>query len=342
MKRRAFTLVEILVVIAIIGLLVGLLLPAVQSAREAGRRAQCANNLKQIGTALAAHHAAHGRFPPSLRPDGYQRDNGLFFSNGPVSAHTALLPYLEQSALYNALNFPPFPLYSPGDPDYYTSTSPDNQTVADTRIAVFLCPSGWDDHRPGNHYRCNAGAQASMTDYPPDPDGGPFRGSDATADRDIRDGLSNTAAFSERSQGSPTGSRFDRRRDAWFSYYGAVQGYDLDGDAVAAACSALGGEPAEFTGNLGRGWIKGGLDDTIYNHVGPPNWKGSDCGGDGPHGAHGDLNNGAVTARSLHPGGVHVLMLDGSARFVRETVDLRAWRAIATRAGGEAVGGDSF
>ena len=121
--RRGFTLIELLVVIAIIAVLIGLLLPAVQAAREAARRSQCVNNLKQLGIALHNYHDVNGSFPP-----GNLAINGI---NDPVQTTwtISMLPGMEQTPLYNSYNFSQF------------NFSPDNKTLRETRVATFICPS---------------------------------------------------------------------------------------------------------------------------------------------------------------------------------------------------------
>src|SRR5436309_15508339 len=140
--RRAFTLVELLVVIAIIGVLVALLLPAVQAAREAARRMQCTNNLKQVGIALHHYHATLGSFPVGF----FYAYRGVLAESSPLqyrlSALAQMAPYLEQANLYNALNFD-FPVgYKPtGGLSPFWPFYPANTTGMATTVASFLCPS---------------------------------------------------------------------------------------------------------------------------------------------------------------------------------------------------------
>jgi prepilin-type N-terminal cleavage/methylation domain-containing protein len=193
--RRGFTLIEVLVVIAIIGLLVALLLPAVQAAREAARRMQCSNNLKQLGLALHGYHDAVGSLPWGEGPDDWNN----------WSAHVMLLPYLEQGGLYNALNFVS---YASGD--FLLPGSPNpagaNATAQLTRLAVLLCPSDLDRlTAPHGHvnYCVNAGNDRNFA--PKSPPSGLFAQAPycpgTVRFQDVTDGLSQTAAVSERVKG---------------------------------------------------------------------------------------------------------------------------------------------
>ncbi len=207
-RRRGFTLIELLVVIAIIAVLIALLLPAVQAAREAARRAQCVNNLKQIGLALANYHQTNDCFPPGCLTS--RNAAGTTRINGDFSAHARLLPGMEQQALYNAANFS---ISVKSD----TVGSLINSTVAVTRLNTFLCPStpppGWPSTQgapinkftaAGNSYFASCG---STIEWSATQAGGPPNGmfqlnGPPIGIRDVTDGTSNTIAFGEWKVGS--------------------------------------------------------------------------------------------------------------------------------------------
>ena len=198
-RRRAFTMVELLVVIAVIGLLVALLLPAVQQARESARRAQCQGNLRQLGIALNNYQAAAGVYPFGVGADG---DGAIATytsqSNRRYSMHSQLLPYIEQTALFNALNFsvPPFFPDDNGVPDPEDGPGP-NFTVAQVWVNAFLCPSDFN-RMPSwpwgqvNYRSCNGSTWSARVGD------GMFGQSTRIGPANVRDGLSNTAAMSER------------------------------------------------------------------------------------------------------------------------------------------------
>jgi prepilin-type N-terminal cleavage/methylation domain-containing protein/prepilin-type processing-associated H-X9-DG protein len=332
--RLGFTLIELLVVIAIIAVLIGLLLPAVQAAREAARRAQCANNLKQIGIALHGYHAAVGCFPVGFL---YAAHNVLPDSS-PLqyrwSALAQMAPYLEQTGLYNTLNFQ-FPIaHQPagGASSAFWPYYPANETAISTSVAVFLCPSD--------------GALA------PDPGSGPTNymfctgdgsnGGDATSANgtfilgppqslaSVIDGASGTVAASEQplgirgpyTQTSATPIPSPRTRA-----FARVWSAPLTDDA----CAAAGRGWMLFKGS---GWWDGNYLSTLYNHYLGPNSPRDDCVT-----YH---NPGWKAARSFHPGGVNVLFCDGHLSFIRDTIDRACWRSLSTRGGGEVVSADAY
>ncbi|MEW4568810.1 DUF1559 domain-containing protein [Tautonia sp. JC769] len=322
-QRSAFTLIEILVVLAVIGLLVTLIIPAVQRARESARRAQCMNNLKQIGVAMANHESQIGAFPSGAMPN----PGGETVSSRTLSAQLQLLPYLEQEALYQSLNLELLQRPSEGFM---------NETAVQTVVGVFLCPSDPSGASPGNSYRACVGATLHDVESEGRPGGGVFSLIRAKRVSEISDGLSQTAGFSERLRGSGRDHRFDSRRDFWYSGI-ANSGRQPTLDGGRDACSVLRSAPPEHWPLNGRWWSDGRFADTLYNHVAPPNWLHPDCSMTRPFGIPGDMATGVMSARSPHPGGVHVLFMDGSTRFVRDGVDPALWRAMATRAGGESI-----
>lgn len=333
-KRRGFTLIELLMVIGIIGTLIGLFLPAVQSAREAARRTQCLNNLHQIGLAVQLYHDANGCFAPPLTHMRAPRSYGGFYS---ILAR--MLPQLDQGPLFNAVNFEigtwPTDSIDAMPPGRYLVVNAANSTIMETQIRLFLCPSdGGPLARMGNNYRGNTGVgphSVASAHHPdsgnglfPEVEFGPVRASH------VPDGLSHTAAFSERLRGSATTGRFVPERDV----YEMTEGYfALDADTLLQACrvSARPDNPkADVTS--GRTWFWTGREHTLYNHAQVPNGNIPDC----TYGASLPRSD-MATARSWHPGGVHVLMGDGSTRFVQETIAQPVWRAFGTRNGGELV-----
>lgn len=309
-RSRGFTLIELLVVIAIIAILVALLLPAVQQAREAARRTQCKNNLKQIGLAIHNYHDAYGCIPIA-------DVNGAV---NPISAHARLLPQLEQNALYNLVDFNvPY--------DHVNNTIPRM-----TELAVFRCPS---DPTPlpaavggRNNYYWNAGSGVVMYTSggagQPDPNGVIFHNRRYRFN-DITDGLSNTAAMSEKLTGDGNNGISSPRTDTY-----RPGTYPSNADEATQQCNATDVTTLTTQGysNVGGPWLQQYHSTNQYNHVLPPN--GRSCMY--PPGRI------ATTASSQHVGGVHLMLCDGSVRFISENLDLRIWRNLGSINGGEVLG----
>ena len=312
--RRAFTLIELLVVIAIIAVMIALLLPAVQAAREAGRRAQCVNNLKQIGLAIHNYHDTRGALPGAQLVH-----NGTSFS-----ALSHLLPGLEQGATYNAINF------SLGNADAA------NDTVLATRVATFACPSDVAGRHPEyggpTNYMADMGSWIvwQAADGPNAglaPPNGVFYGNSSTRFADVTDGLSNTAFFGERVVADFANGIVSPATDVFFS---PAQPTTID--AAVNACRAIDiNDPAsQFPLFMGAPWVNG---QHICLHVTGPNTR--SCG-------FFTALRAIMPMSSRHPGGVNVLLGDGSVRFVKDAVNLAPWRGLGTRSGGEIADAGQF
>ncbi len=336
----AFTLIEVLVVLGIIGLLAALLLPAVQQAREAARRAKCGNNLRQIGLALHAYESLHGVFP-ALYETGYV----IGRSPGPVgyelylarqySIFTHLLPGLDQASLFHAINFQvglEDPYLSSGLP--YSRGFAANATAMAVGLDVFLCPtdgSPREDRTGGTNYRANQGTERSIN--PDDtPSCGPFTPARYLSPSGVTDGLSNTVAFGEKLRGR-LGGPLDPRVGMIVSVRGALG----SAQQMYNSCRDQAGTPAGYHPEAGLTWFVGSVAQTYYNHIIGPNSATADCIATGFTPVMG-----IVGARSNHPGGVHAGMADGSVRFISNGITPPVWRALGTRAGGEVVDAASY
>jgi prepilin-type N-terminal cleavage/methylation domain-containing protein/prepilin-type processing-associated H-X9-DG protein len=353
LRRRGFTLIELLVVIAIIAVLIALLLPAVQAAREAARRAQCVNNLKQIGLGMHNYHSATNSFPQgaSKNPKNFAGDSDLIWSSW--SAHSLLLPYMEQQSLYNSANFS-WGIDPYGDPCYYY-----NSTVANTVIGGFLCPSDTNASRPNiNNYYASIGTTtnfmtincwgAGSVGCAPTGSTGVFTYFYSYGISDITDGTANTIAFSESITGNPNlGNRFRGNSTQGVSDPGA-QLYDAESNPTVIlkglqACMTAFQNNQSIQSNKGQLWAFGARAYTLFQTVQTPNDKqyafGScefGCAGCGLD------QSWSVPATSFHSGGVNVLMADGSVRFMKDTINRAAWWNLGTKANGEVVSSDSF
>ncbi len=348
--RRAFTLIELLVVIAIIGVLIALLLPAVQAAREAARRMQCTNNLKQLGIALHNYHSALNSFPVGfLYPQNGQVYPGVPALHYRWSVLAQLSPYLEQSSVYDALNMnwpiAAGPAAVLGTPPWTPFAA--NLTVMATKVSLFLCPSdgsqppsplaGGLTSGPSNYQFC-AGDGSPGSANPGDagvsvPANGAFVLGPSQSIATITDGSSNTVAAAEQLIGPAAGGA-------------STQSGATPRPADVRRAAAVGSTPLSDSGcespsgwrlDKGYGWWDGDYRTTLYNHYLTPNSRRYDCWQSSP-----PHNPAWKAARSNHPGGVNTLFCDGHVRFIKDSVNLATWRGMATRAGGEVLSADGF
>ena len=330
--RRGFTLIELLVVIGIIGILVALLLPAVQSAREGARRVQCQSNLHQLGLAAHSYLNDHTTFPPSSLIASTSTFPHYY---GYHSLHARLLPYLEQQSLYNSINYSfgtraPLIVGISGTSQSLVDLNATSHTVYQVGVRLFLCPSDGVDLGPaGNSYRGNTGVGPGYeTDAEfPDSGNGIFPEASLIGPALVRDGLSHTAMFSERARGGGNDKRPSPSQDIYVN-----SSFVSTADDTIRGCRVAARAASEGFGQSGKWWYWTGREWTLYSHAQEPNGRVPDClqGANQP-------SHGMATARSNHPGGVNVLMGDGSNRFVSETISRAVWRGLGTRNGGELV-----
>ncbi|MBI2825543.1 MAG: DUF1559 domain-containing protein [Planctomycetia bacterium] len=337
MTRHGFTLVELLVVIAIIGVLIALLLPAVQAAREAGRRSQCLNNLKQMGLAIHNYEMLLAGLPPSAviakGPAGTIQTSYL----GP---HARILPFIEQNNVFGAMNIQT--LY--GDLN--------NKAATGRVIEVFLCPSEPNrdplDHATfgligGVTYGFSMGDWYVWTGYNNGQNGGPptrsaFGVNLSRRWADFIDGTGNTLLLSEVKNYQP----YVRDCGKLSKINDPASIPPPDADPLTVAPEYLAGGCTVFDNGHSQ-WAEVTVHHNGFTTAWPPNKK--TPGGPNFQYPDVDLNGNreriggptfaAVTSRSFHALGVQSLLGDGSARFVSDNIDGRIWRALGTVAGGE-------
>jgi len=346
-RRRGFTLIELLVVIAIIAVLIALLLPAVQSAREAARRAQCVNNLKQVGIAVHNYVSTHNILPFGKGPSYAGSVPGT-----PVyarwSAHSQLLQFVEQGNLFNSINFllPPETPGMAGDVPFmpaFPTTPGANATASRSQVSSFLCPSDGPtaENWPGGTnylgnlqtWACDLSESNPSTIAPAEKVSGVFYYLSGVRMADVTDGLSNTAFFSEKIRGTGTRDR-DARSDSLI-----IPAVTTLEDTLRTCRTTSAATGTRLTMRQGMSWVMGEMCCTSYNHVDVPNAK--TCAGTGFPGNMANMPM-QVPPSSHHPGGVNVLMGDGSVRFVKNSVAMAAWRGLGTRNGGEVIGSDAY
>jgi prepilin-type N-terminal cleavage/methylation domain-containing protein/prepilin-type processing-associated H-X9-DG protein len=373
-----FTLIELLVVIAIIAVLIALLLPAVQSAREAARRSQCVNNMKQLGLALHNYHSAVGAFPLGGNSGSWPVADGggqCISANrsncwdwGAWSAHSMLLPYMEQANVYNALNFAVI-ARGAGDSEAM------NTTGMLTIVTSFLCPSSppppriaqntwYNGYFPGNCYFASAGSSIMWLGWPINNPNGLFSvGGAAYSISDDLDGTSNTIAFGEWRIGdfndmkkslqdivsvpwasSGWASVPNRNMDGPYSNMPAGAAYlvpalQLCAQAWQSGAATDYGTNGQRSWN-GRLWHIGNYGHALGNTLVPPNsqypycqfWEGN-----------GDFDSAGINGlSSYHPGGANVCMADGSVRFLKNGVGWTILWGLGSRDQGETISSDAY
>jgi prepilin-type N-terminal cleavage/methylation domain-containing protein/prepilin-type processing-associated H-X9-DG protein len=367
---RGFTLIELLVVIAIIGVLIALLLPAVQSAREAARRAQCTNNLKQVGLALANYESANGAYPAAYGNSASPTDR--WGTWGAWSPQAQLLPFMEQSAVYNAINFN---CVSHGDQGHLDVVQ---RTAITTRISAFNCPSSppatgtyYGRPRATNNYFASVGSSLHwiMSSGASAPNGvfgwggeyGGVNSAPAIGISGMIDGTSNTIAFGEWRTGDFNDTRLSIPQDVINLRQGLPNGVgegwgnarmNMPAGAVeftawlnlcagAAPGSTAGGEPWRTNMSyLGQACNQGMFGWTLGTVLLAPNPRFPNCrmcGWDGDWDCPGMYG-----LSSYHPGGANVAMADGSVRYLKNSTAREVVWGLGSRDQGEALSQDSY
>jgi len=350
-RSRGFTLIELLVVIAIIAVLIALLLPAVQAAREAARRAQCTNNLKQMGLAVHNYNSSVDAFPPGVMYPSPVDNWGW----GP-SGHLSLLPFLEQTQLWNAYNVGPVQCNGGGCGLFNMNT-----TVFNAQVGAWLCPSDAKMKQVSMcNYVGNMGGPFHTTGYSGtyipsstqgiyDPATLPGTPASIVKIASITDGTSNTGLFSEAVSGHSNAASVtagDPNPNNWKRVLFQLSSANNSNTAASAlamvnACKAI---PPTTAGQDGRrgDWFyayPAYVNYSMYNHLAPPNTR--SCINSGWNTYSVDPW-GAAPPTSFHSGGVNMCMADGSVRFIKDSVGQQPWWALGTRNGGETISSDSY
>jgi prepilin-type N-terminal cleavage/methylation domain-containing protein/prepilin-type processing-associated H-X9-DG protein len=338
LRRTGFTLIELLVVIAIIAVLIALLLPAVQSAREAARRSQCVNNMKQVGLAMMNYESTNGSLPPGQKQCCY----GTWT--------VFILPYIEQSAGFNAYNF----VGGADNPQSnFLYSGKGNATAATYRVSSYACPSdatnsgelsipnynivvNWGNTVFGQYdlpLNCATGnctstfLGAPFSDiYPCNPKSASDHSSCATGNTYGQYGTVRLAAVTDGTSNTMMASELIQGLDKVQSSVMDLRGFTLWGYSTG------------FTTNLtpntqAPDLVANSYCQSLYM-TNPPCTQ-------APYGVPGNMST-YLAARSRHPGGVNAVFLDGSVKFIKNSINVFTWRALSTTQGGEVVSADSY
>jgi prepilin-type N-terminal cleavage/methylation domain-containing protein/prepilin-type processing-associated H-X9-DG protein len=337
-----FTLIELLVVIAIIAILIALLLPAVQAAREAARRLQCLNNMKQMGLAFFNYESALGAYPPSIVMSG--AGNTTVYLNG-WSAQARLLPYLEQATMFNAANISVF------------KEDPVNATIIAQTISAFICPSEVKP-RPFLHdygyagvvnYGVSQGDWFVWGGFNGPQNRAAFGANRSRRIAEFTDGQSQTLLAAEvktnwpasncRHTILPSVNDPNNIPSPYADPYVVAPEYDNGGCITQ--------NQSEFHTE----WSDGNVHAAGFTTAWPPNkairgrttlYYGLDLDLNGRNEEDGGPTFAAINSRSYHPGGVNALLGDGSVRFIKSSIDGMVWRGLGTVAGAEVISSDAY
>jgi len=325
-SRAAFTLVELLVVIAIIGVLVALLMPAVQAAREAARRSQCSNGLKQFGLALHQYADIYKRFPPRRGGSTGSGDAARLSGNfDRLSPFVPLLPFIEQKPLFDTISaggvFSGTTFPAGGPAAWYPGTGPVYPPWM-TQVQLLLCPSDKVPMPNSNQHGRNSFA-FSLGDTIINHNSnsklmrGIFGSQLCKGFNDITDGSSNTIAMSERTWGSDQGITTASGHDVRVATAVGVSTINTNPGSCYAQARGTEFNGVQVKARFGALWTDGQAERVGFTTVLPPNAP--SCVND--TNVNADSNGGVLNPSSYHPGGVNGLFADGSVRFVSQNIN---------------------